>query len=182
MIMDNRTTSPIAFTIPPQDIEPSSPVGATFDGFGAESKGSPLSGLSPLSSSSSVVVSQRRIPTNRAGRAKMKKETRQERNRVAIPRAMAGVKKKLALPPITCVPRARPLIEDGRAWEIKEEAGAWYVPPTIPMAIKKGTICQKARVKLTPIPVNEIQINPRMMISRRLNLSAKIARGTCPIP
>jgi len=99
-----------------------------------------------------------------------------------MPRAIAGVRKKLALPPVTCIPRALPLLAEGKTWEMKDEAGAWYVPPINPMAIKYGTICRKAWVELTPMPAKDMPNNPNMIMRRRLNLSAIIAKGICPIP
>ena len=95
---------------------------------------------------------------------------------------MAGVSKKLALPPVTCNPKARPLIFNGTACEMKDEAGAWYVPPINPMAMKNGTICQKDCVKPTPMLVKDMVNNPNIIIIRGLNLSARMAEGTCPIP
>ena len=112
----------------------------------------------------------------------MKKEARHELNRVAMPRAMAGVSKKLALPPVTCNPRALPLFVEGRTWEMKEEAGAWYVPPINPMATKHGTICQKDSVRLTAMPVKDMPNSPNTIMRRGLKRSAKMAMGTCPIP
>ena len=50
------------------------------------------------------------------------------------------------------------------------------------MATKHTAICQKAWVRLTPIPVNEMATKPMMMINRGPNRSARIEIGTCPKP
>jgi hypothetical protein len=127
-------------------------------------------------------MSHRLVPTRKAGSAKMKKEARHESNKVAMPRAIAGVSKKLALPPVKCIPKALPLLSEGKTWEMKDEAGAWYVPPINPMAIKYGTICQKAWVQLTPMPAKDMPNNPNTIMRRRLKRSARMAMGTCPSP
>jgi hypothetical protein len=64
---------------------------------------------------------------------------------------------------------------------MKEEAGAWYVPPINPMATKHGTICQKASVRLTAMPVKDMLNNPSTIMRRGLNRSAKMAMARYPI-
>jgi hypothetical protein len=64
-------------------------------------------------------------PAKRTGRARIKKEARHEWNQFTMVRAIIGVKKKLAGPPIKCRPNAFPLFPGGKTCERKDVVGAW---------------------------------------------------------
>ena len=122
------------------------------------------------------------IPAKRAGKAKTKKEARHVLNKYATPKAIAGVKKKLELPPTKCRPNPLPLLLIGNICDMKDDAGAWYEAPIIPMIMKNGIICQNVLVQLTPIPDSDMPIRPNMIIRRLLNRSAITDMGIFPKP
>jgi hypothetical protein len=65
---------------------------------------------------------------------------------------------------------------------MKDEAGAWYEAPIIPMIMKNGIICQKVLVQLTPIPNSDKANRPNMIMKRLLNRSAITDIGIFPKP